>query len=120
MISQCDIIKDFKLRDYQNWINNSFLGDQFNVVSVSVRKDQNKQLKNVELVLVNKKSKKETSIFLTDFSCSDGLLEADWTDFVQEKVGETKWCHNLFAYYSETHKPRKFEDLYENSDDLGL
>lgn len=117
MISQCDLIKDFKLKDFQKWINDSFLADLYTLVKVNARKDQNKQLKDVELVLVNNRNQKESSIYLTDFNCSDGLLESHWVEFIQAKVGQKKWCHNLLGYYNQMNKPREFEELYEDDND---
>ena len=35
MISQCDLIKDFKLKDFQKWINDSFLADLYTLVKVN-------------------------------------------------------------------------------------
>ena len=120
MISQCDIIKDFKLEDFQNWIGNSFLADLFTVVKVNVRKDQNGKFKDVEVVLVNNSNQKEVSIYLTDFTCSNGLLESHWIDFVQAKVGQVKWCHNLLSYYGEMNKPRKYDEIFKDDENFGV
>lgn len=116
MITQCDLIKKLKLNDYKAWVANSFLGGNFSVVKANQRKDQNNNVKDVELVVIDNKSQKETSIFLTDFSCSDGLLDTDWAEFMQAKFGVKNWCHNFLAYHAEYNKPRAFEELYQDDD----
>ena len=119
MVSQCDLIEKFKFKNFQNCINGSFLANLYTLKDVNRRKDQNGQLKDIELILVNNKNQ-ESSIYLTDFDCSNGLLQSHWLNFVQTKVGFKKWYKNYVSYYDEMNKPKKFEELYQDNSDLKM
>lgn len=95
------------VNDYKSLMENSYMGNSFSLLGFEKAYDAEGIVRVVKLDVFSKQFNKKTSIKLTAYTCSDGLFEPVWVEFVKGKIGEKAMYSSLYKQAKLHNKPAK-------------